>query len=123
MLQCDCLTDNCFHPWPFAVPFIINSFKAFVTMAISRFQAAINASQTYEVEMNQVQLLIFNLRPLQAIGTRNLNGCTAVVIISPFAAILSHIPPQPYLTEHPGVGMQNVRARMEEVLSLYRQNL
>jgi hypothetical protein len=62
-------------------------------MAVSRFQAAINTGQTYAVGMNHVQLLIFNLSPVRAIGTRDLNGCTAVAIISPLAAILAHIPP------------------------------
>lgn len=79
-------------------------------MAIPRFHAAIEVGETYEVGMNHVQRAIFDptVNSLRAIGTRNLNGCTAVAIISPLAAILAHIPPQPYATTNLGAGMQNV---------------
>jgi hypothetical protein len=90
-------------------------------MAGSRFHAALQAQQTYE-PMNEVWFRQFIPNGIRAIGTRNLNGCTAVAIVSPFGAILAHIPPQPYLTTDPQAGIQNVRAKMMEVVAHYQQN-
>lgn len=93
-----------------------------ITMAISRFHAAIDDGQTHEVGMNQAQLVIFGKSNIKAIGTQHLNGCTAVAVVSPFAAILAHILPQPYPTTDSSVATRNLQARMTEVLTLYQQN-
>ncbi|OJJ51380.1 hypothetical protein ASPZODRAFT_127452 [Penicilliopsis zonata CBS 506.65] len=90
-------------------------------MSVTRFYAALQARQMYEVQMNQVHFILFASN-IRAIGTRNLNGCTAVAIVSPFAAILAHIPPLPYPTTDPYVGLDNVQAKMGEVAFLYQQN-
>lgn len=72
--------------------------------------------------MNQVQFTAFIPNSIRAIGTRNLNGCTAVAVVSPLGAILAHIPPLPYSTQDPNAGLQNVQAKMGEVVFLYQQN-
>lgn len=71
--------------------------------------------------MNCVRHVLFN-RSVDEIFTRRLNGCNAVAVISSSAAILAHTPPLPYPTDDPEAGERNIRARMAEVLSLYRQN-
>jgi len=71
-----------------------------------------------------VEILIFSQdsnRP--AIGTRDLNSCTAVAIVSPYAAILAHINPWPYPSTDPGARIQNVQDRMNEMMNLYRRYL
>jgi hypothetical protein len=91
-------------------------------MATSRFHSALASGQAYEVGMNRVRFLQFTLNNIRAIGTQNLNGCTAVAIVSPFAAILAHIPPMPYPTSDPNVGMANLQTQMAAVFTLYGQN-
>ena len=92
-------------------------------MAGSRFRAARTARQTHEVVMDTVKLLVFSQDPNRpAIGTKDLNSCTAVAIVSPYAAILAHIPPQPYPTDDPNLGMWNVQSRMNGVIHLYHHN-
>ena len=73
--------------------------------------------------MNQVRFTQFSA--VQAVGTQNLNGCTAVAVVSNFGTILAHIPPLPFPTPNPDAGIQNLRARMAEVVTLYQhyQNL
>jgi hypothetical protein len=73
--------------------------------------------------MNQVLFTPFHpSSPRRAVGTRNLNGCIVVAIVSSLGAILAHIPPQPYPTLDPAVGPQNVQAKMSEVVALYQQH-
>ena len=69
--------------------------------------------------MNHVIFVPFQGQ-IRAIGTQNLNGCTAVAIISPLGAILAHIPPMPYPSQDPNIGMQNLIRLMDQLLSLYR---
>jgi hypothetical protein len=71
--------------------------------------------------MNEVRLLVFNMEPINVIGTGNLNGCTGVAIKSPLAAIVRHIPPQPFATLDPGAGLRNLQMKMDEMLALYHQ--
>jgi hypothetical protein len=89
-------------------------------MTGSRFHAALQAHQTYEVGMNEVRFCPFPPHGIRAIGTQNLNACTAVAVISPYGAILA--PPQPYPTSDPHIGQLNVRAKMMEVINYYHQN-
>lgn len=72
--------------------------------------------------MNQVLFVPFQ-GPIRAVGTQNLNGCTAVAIISNYGAILAHIPPLPYVTTNPHVGMQNLQARVAEMMAAYQQHV
>ncbi|KAJ9386284.1 hypothetical protein DTO063F5_3798 [Paecilomyces variotii] len=91
-------------------------------MTTSLLHAALSNHQAYEVGMNEVQFLPFTPSGIRAIGTQNLNGCTAVAIVSPFGAILAHIPPIPYPTTDPNVGIANLQAKMATVLSYYDQH-
>lgn len=88
--------------------------------AISRFHGALQANQTDEVQMNQVRFTQFSA--MQAVGTQRLNGCTAVAVVSNLGTILAHIPPLPFATPNPHAGIQNLRARMTEVVALYQQH-
>lgn len=85
---------------------------------MSYFQNALNQLATWEVGMNQVLFVPFN-DEIGALGTQNLNGCTAVVIASPKGAILAHIPPIPYPTFDSTIGMQNLDRLMDQMISLY----
>jgi hypothetical protein len=73
------------------------------------------------VPMNKVKFLPFTEKP--SIGTRDLAGCSVVVIASIYGAILAHIPPRP-IPNTPGAsdGDRNVARLMAEVESLFNQN-
>ncbi|KAF2793656.1 hypothetical protein K505DRAFT_189519, partial [Melanomma pulvis-pyrius CBS 109.77] len=72
------------------------------------------------VAMNEVEFVAFSQK--SAIGTRDLAGCSVVVIASAYGAILAHIPPRPIPnTSDPYAGDQNVQRLMERVGSLYDQ--
>lgn len=86
---------------------------------MSQFQVALSQQSAWEVGMNQVIFAPFQGRR-RAVGTRNLNGCTAVAIFSQHGAIMAHIPPMPYPTSDPNVGMQNLERLMNQLISLYR---
>ena len=72
-----------------------------------------------EVQMNRVRLA--DLRQTKFCITRHLNGCFAVIIISPYASIVAHIAPLPNPTQNPHAGDHNTQQKMTEVESLYRQ--
>ena len=84
--------------------------------------AARKKGRIQEVAMNEVRLLLFQSTGKCCIGTSGLNGCTAVIIVSPSAAILAHIPPRPNMDmTNDEAGNQNVQARMSEVATLFHQ--
>jgi hypothetical protein len=84
----------------------------------SYLHIALAQQQSWEVAMNQVIFAPFQ-NPRRAIGTQNLNGCTAVAVISQYGAILAHIPPAPYPTHDPHLGIQNLERLMNQLVSLY----
>jgi hypothetical protein len=80
---------------------------------------------TLEVRMNEAKIGLFHSGPYKCIGTQHLNGCTAVTIVSPYAAILAHIAPRDPRADPRdfNAGDNNCRAKMNEVIALYRQNI
>ena len=76
------------------------------------------AHQVAVVPMGAVQFVSF--QQTRAIGTRNLNSCSVVVIVSTHGAILAHIPPRPpNPSMNPYAGDENVRSMMGQVKTLY----
>lgn len=72
--------------------------------------------------MNKVGFVSFTGAQTQkAIGTRNLNSCTAVMLVSTKGAILAHISPLPGFTTDRDAGEKHVREKMTELLDLYRR--
>lgn len=58
------------------------------------------------------------------LGTEDLNGCTAVVIVSKDATILGHISPRPSgQNTSQATGDAHVRAKMQELSALLSQHL
>ncbi|TAQ86989.1 hypothetical protein B7494_g4696 [Chlorociboria aeruginascens] len=74
--------------------------------------------------MNKVKFLAFRKSKVSSIGTANLNGCSAVMIVSRYGAILAHIPPRPPNSDPNDrhAGDRNTRARMDEVKALYTKH-
>lgn len=90
-------------------------------MALSFLERAVKANSAYEVAMDEVKFLAFDQNGLASIGTANLNGCSAVMIVSIHGAILAHIPPRPNAhSQDLGAGDRHAQAKMHEVAQLYR---
>lgn len=87
----------------------------------SRFRQAVEGGQAAAVSMNGLNCVVFAQTP--CIGTDGLGSCSVVLIISPFAAILAHIPPRPDNADadDPEAGDIHVRSFMERVTTYYRQ--
>jgi hypothetical protein len=74
----------------------------------------------YNVAMDEVKFLQFDPSGLSSIGTANLNGCSAVMIVSIYGAILGHIPPRPDGTSQDlDAGDRHARMKMQEVATLF----
>ncbi|KAL5344142.1 hypothetical protein BJX70DRAFT_352654 [Aspergillus crustosus] len=78
-----------------------------------------NERRAVLVPMGQVNFVAFNQLP--AIGTWDLMGCSVVLVVSQFGAILAHIPPQPQATLDPNAGDANVLRMMNQVRNLHIQ--
>ena len=91
-------------------------------MATGLLEQARNLDQTFEVAMDEVRFLAFQQGSIRCIGTVGLNGCTVVTIVSPFGAILAHIPPHPNKDwGDPHAGDRHVQEKMNEVAVLYHR--
>ncbi|PYI02689.1 hypothetical protein BO78DRAFT_389980 [Aspergillus sclerotiicarbonarius CBS 121057] len=77
-------------------------------------------SNTQDIAMNEVAFVPFR-RELRIFRIQPLNGSTVVVMLSTHGAILANIPPLPYLTHDPNIGLQNLDRRMDEFLALYEE--
>jgi len=86
----------------------------------SRLAQAEAVGRVLVVAMNEAEFVAFSQK--SAIGTKDLAGCSVVVIASAYGAIMAHIPPRPIPdTSDPYAGDQNVHRLMERVGSLYAQ--
>jgi hypothetical protein len=72
--------------------------------------------------MDEVKFLAFGESHINSIGTAQLGSCSAVMIVSKYAAIVAHIPP------HPSSDLSDVHAGdrhcqklMDEVAALYKE--
>lgn len=86
------------------------------------FQQAKAANKLELVPMNQIKYLHFGAKK-HGLGTEDLNACTAVVIASPTAAILGHFSPRPPgASTDVAAGDTHIRAKMEQIHTLLRDN-
>ncbi|KAH0842988.1 hypothetical protein AYO21_03298 [Fonsecaea monophora] len=93
-------------------------------MAPTIYQHAQTNDRTIYVPMNRVDIAFWSRTDY--LYTDSLNGCTAVIIISPHAGILAHIAPRPSGAELNRVnaedGDRNLREKMQQVIDLYNAN-
>lgn len=78
----------------------------------------------YEVAMDEVKFHPFGESGKSSIGTAYLGGCSAVMIVSKYAAIVGHTAPLPP-NSHPSdihAGDRHAQERMDEVAKLYHTN-
>lgn len=69
-------------------------------------------------------IMFVSFQNTSAIATEHLGSCSVVVIASPFAAILAHIPPLPNrATTDPNAGDKQAQTYMNQVAHLYQQNI
>lgn len=73
--------------------------------------------------MNEIKFLPFGENGFTSIGTANLNGCSAIMILSNFGAILGHIAPLPdNHAGNPAAGDEHAKSKMSLLQSLYTSN-
>ena len=72
--------------------------------------------------MDEVAFVRFT-RETYSAKVEPLNGITVVIVYSQHAAILANIPPLPYPTKDPSVGLQNLNTRMDEFFELYQEHV
>ncbi|RYN85193.1 hypothetical protein AA0119_g13315 [Alternaria tenuissima] len=91
------------------------------TLNESRFRAAVKTAQAKEVCMNAFDAAFFS--QTSSIGTDGLGSCSVVLIVSPYAAILGHVAPQPDNADgnDPYAGDNHVRHFMDRLTKYYVQ--
>ncbi|KAI9809654.1 MAG: hypothetical protein M1825_000086 [Sarcosagium campestre] len=57
------------------------------------FHQALNARQLTSIDMGETKFVRFGPDQSKCVGTQGLAGCTVALIVSPYAVIMSHIPP------------------------------
>jgi hypothetical protein len=87
----------------------------------SRFRAALRNGESKRTAMNGLESVEFSNTP--CIGTDGLGGCSVVVIVSPFAAMLGHVSPRPIDSDpdDTDVGDKHVRTFVRRVTNRYQQ--
>jgi len=89
-------------------------------MSQSLLELSVDQGTACVVAMDEIKFLRFGENEITSIGTANLNGCSAVMIISAFGAILGHIAPLP--DDHFNrltAGNDHARSKMDLLESLY----
>ena len=85
-------------------------------MALTPFQAYLSRSDFVEAGMNDLDILLPGTRK-RAIGTRNLNGCTAIAILGN-ALLVAHIFPR---GDPKSPGEEHLKRHLSSIISLYTQ--
>ena len=91
-------------------------------MALRLLDQALFAQRAYNVPMDEVTFRPFgNQYRESSIGTKDLQGCTAIMIASRQGAIVAHISPRPtlYNPNDIGAGERHVQAKMNDVARYY----
>ncbi|KFY17548.1 hypothetical protein V492_00591 [Pseudogymnoascus sp. VKM F-4246] len=85
---------------------------------MSLLSNALLLGTAYNVAMDEVKFLQFGVKGLTSIGTKDLKGCSVVMIVSPQAAILAHIAPLPPNSNpsDPEAGDRHCQMKMDDVL-------
>ncbi|CAA9961596.1 hypothetical protein PTMSG1_04980 [Pyrenophora teres f. maculata] len=91
------------------------------TLGESRFREAVRTAQAKEVRMNAFDIAVFS--QISSIGTDGLGSCSVVLIVSPHAAILGHVAPQPDNADgnDPYAGDNHVQLFMDRLTEYYVQ--
>ncbi|KAL9104808.1 MAG: hypothetical protein Q9163_000306 [Psora crenata] len=93
-------------------------------MAPNMLQTARKQGRLQLVPMNRVRHIKFDPKTKMCLGTEDLNGYMAVVILSTNAAILGHFAPRPESASTTTVaGDAHIKAKMNEVRALLHQHL
>ena len=98
-------------------------FNFTATMSQSLLAQSVAQCTAYEVVLNEIAFLPFGAYGLTSIGTANMNGCSAVVVLSKLGAILAHIAPLPHdHVGNPEAGDEHAQSKMDLLKSIYRSN-
>lgn len=90
---------------------------------MSLLELSVRQGTAYKVAMNEFKFLRFGDNGITSIGTANLNGCSAVMVLSAFGAILGHIAPLPDdHSDRSTAGDDHARSKMDLLRSLYTAN-
>lgn len=87
---------------------------------MSRFSTALSNGDVRDVPMNQIDYVSFTDGGIKAIGTSDLNGAAAVILVSKKGALLAHISPLPFPTEDPLAGKDHTMEQMRDFLQLWQ---
>ncbi|GLA48756.1 hypothetical protein AnigIFM63604_004322 [Aspergillus niger] len=88
----------------------------------SLFEDALQSNEAIEVPVGAVDFVSFTSgQPIRTIGTRGLNGGSAVVLVSTKGAILANVPLFTYNMDEPNAGLAHVWRRMIDFLNLYNK--
>lgn len=81
------------------------------------------APETIACAMGDVKISVFDRHgETRFVCTQDLNGCSAVVIVSAKGCIIAHIPPLPSYTSDPYIGASNARYMMDRVRNTFLDN-
>ncbi|UPX20074.1 uncharacterized protein EKO05_0010319 [Ascochyta rabiei] len=88
---------------------------------VSRLARAEATGSVRVIPMGGVEFVPFDKTP--SVGTRDLAGCSVVIVASQYGAILAHIPPRPEnaLPSDTSAGDRNVQQIMNKVAEEYRK--
>lgn len=85
----------------------------------SLFEDALQSNEAIEVPVGAVDFVSFTSgQPIRTIGTRGLNGGSAVVLVSTKGAILANVPLPTYSVDEPNSGLAHVWRKMIDFLNL-----
>ncbi|KAK2768256.1 hypothetical protein FQN54_000108 [Arachnomyces sp. PD_36] len=87
----------------------------------SRLAQALEEDEAVEVPMNKADFVSFVGDGKRAIGTRDLNSCTTVILASAQGAIMAHISPLPGFTTDPNASINHTRTIMHDFLEIYHR--
>ncbi|GCB18166.1 hypothetical protein AAWM_01051 [Aspergillus awamori] len=88
----------------------------------SLFEDALQSNEAIEVPVGAVDFVSFTSgQQIRTIGTRGLNGGSAVVLVSTKGAILANVPLFTYNMDEPNAGLAHVWRRMIDFLNLYNK--
>ncbi|KAF2211407.1 hypothetical protein CERZMDRAFT_106546 [Cercospora zeae-maydis SCOH1-5] len=87
-------------------------------MSSSLYESLVERDQLLEVDMDDVEILDPRTNEEVAIGTKDLNGCSTIVIVDK-GVILAHIAPR---GPHAATGMQHFQAKAKQAVDLMRSH-
>ncbi|GKZ32112.1 hypothetical protein AbraIFM66950_001251 [Aspergillus brasiliensis] len=94
------------------------------TSNTSPFEDALQSNQAIEVPIGDVKFVSFTAgEPIRSIGTKDLNGGAALVLVSTKGAILANVPLPPYNPLEPQTGLAQVWRKMTAFLNLYKDKV